>query len=239
VNVLGKAAAISAAWVRVTGQNPPTRLAVLYPLAQADLETQDGDAWGGAAGPHNWGAVDLRPPNIAERAAIDAGTLKTGYWLHADQTTGPTRLPTDVGQLHLDSHPGGIVYAMWFRAFEDDADGASAFLRVVLRMVGSLLADPSATLVGYASRLYERSYFEGTTKGGRPYGHRSEPLTAPEMANVNAYAAGMQRCLAVLSPALAGWVVPGAVPSASDPDPFDTTELPTVPSLPPDPSEVA
>jgi hypothetical protein len=249
VNVLAKAAALSAAWVRVTGKDPPTRVAVLWPLAQADLETSDGDAWGGALGPHNWGAVDLRAPNAVELMAIKAGTLKTGYWLHADGTTGPDRRPDDVGQLHLDSHPGGVQYAMFFQAEPDDAGGAAVFLRVVLRMVGSLLADPTATLEEYASRLYERSYFEGTTPGGRPYGHRSEPLTAPELANVNAYVAGITRCLATLTPALAGWVVPGGAtgdpvaPDVGDPGSgpaagqeageVGADERPTMPSLPP------
>lgn len=209
MNVLAKAAALSAAWSRVTGANPPTRLAVLYPLAQADLETQDGDAWGGDKGPHDWGATDYRAPNAAELAAISTGDLKTGYWLHADGTTGPDRRTGDVAQLHLDTHPGAGTYSMWFAAFDDDTAGAAYYLKIVLRMVGGLLSDPTATLEQYATDLYLHGYYEGRHAGARPVGHRSAPLTAPEQANVADYVAGCNRCLASLVPALAGWVVPG------------------------------
>jgi hypothetical protein len=211
MNVLAKAAALSVAWHNATGSDPPSRTAVLWPLAQADLETSDGDAWGGMAGPHNWGAVDLRAPNAAEMSAIKDGRIHTGYWLHADGTTGPSRRYDDVGQLHLDTHPGGGTYAMWFRAFVNDEGGATSFLRLVLSKIGSLFADPSATLEAYVSRLYIHSYFEGRVPGARPYGHRSEPLTLPEQANVVAYLAGITRCLTSLEPALVGWTPPGGV----------------------------
>ena len=209
MNVLAKAAALVQAWVDVTKQNPPSRNAILWPLAQADLETQDGDAWGGPVGPHDWGATDYRAPNAAELMAIKAGTLKTGYWLHADGTTGSDRQPTDVAQLHLDTHPGGGFYAMWFAAFPDDEHGAAYFLKIVLRMVGGMLSDPTATLEEYAELLYEHGYYEGRVQGARPVGHRALPFTAPETANVEAYVKGMNGCLATLGPALAGWSVPG------------------------------
>jgi hypothetical protein len=222
VNVLAKAAALSAAWVRKTGLNPPTRLAVLYPLAQADLETADGDAWGGDKGPHDWGATDYRPPNAAELSAIKAGTLLTGAWLHKDGSSSAERRQGDVAQLHTDSHPGGMTYAMWFAAFDDDTGGATYYLTIVLRMVGGLLSDPLATVVTYCTDLYLHGYYEGThptaaekAKGmapARPVGHRALPLTEAEQANVDAYVAGMDRCAASQAGALAGWTVPGEIP---------------------------
>lgn len=219
MNVIGKAAAVCAAWSRITGSNPPSRAAVLFPLAQADLETNDGDAWGGLTGPHNWGAVDLRAPNETEHAAIAAGTLKTGYWLHVDGSSSADRRAGDVGQLHVDSHPGGTTYSMWFRAFDSDDDGAASFLRVVFAKVGKLFDDPAPTLAEYVTRLYVGGYFEAThpTQAeraagmlpARPYGHRTAPFLPAEAANIAAYASGMARCLASLEPALAGWTVPG------------------------------
>ena len=209
MNSIAKAAALSAAWVDCTGQNPPSRNAVLWPLAQADLESMDGDAWGGDKGPHDWGCTDYRAPTAAEEAEIAAGTLKTGYWLHANGSAGADRQPTDVAQLHLDSHPGGTWYAMWFAAFPDDEHGAAYFLKIVLRMVGGCLADRASTIEDYAELLYEHGYYEGTTRGARPVGHRTLPFTAPEVANVEKYVAGMNRCIATLGPALAGWAVPG------------------------------
>lgn len=219
MNVIAKAAALSAAWVVRTGKNPPTRLAVIYPLAQADFETMDGDAWGGDKGPHDWGATDYRAPNPTEIAAIKAGTLKSGAWLHADGTSGMDRRAGDVGQLHTDSHPGGMTYAMWFAAFDDDTKGAAYYLAIVLRMVGGLLSDPLSTVGTFVADLYLHGYFEGVhptlaerAKGmapARPLGHRSLPFTEAEQENVNDYIGGVNRCIASQAPALAGWVVPG------------------------------
>jgi hypothetical protein len=220
MNVISKAAALSAAWSRVTGQNPPTRLAVLYPLAQADLETSDGDAWGGDKGPHDWGATDYRAPNAAELMAIKVGTLLTGAWLHADGTSSADRRVGDVAQLHVDSHPGGTTYSMWFSAFDDDEGGATYFLKIVLRNVGDLLSDPDATLEEYVTRNYQHGYFEfihptqaeraaGMVPARLPAARRIAPFNAAETANIAGYMSGVARCLATLEIALAGWVAPG------------------------------
>lgn len=219
MNVIAKAAALSQAWARVTGANPPTRAAVIYPLAQADFESMDGDAWGGDKGPHDWGCTDLRAPNAAELAAISAGELKTGAWLHTDGTSSMDRRPGDVGQLHVDSHPGGATYSMFFAAFDDDTGGATYYLKIVLRMVGGLLSGPNATVDQFVTDLYEHGYFEGVhptqaerAKGmqpARPVGHRSLPWTPAEAENVRDYIGGVNRCIASQAPALAGWTVPG------------------------------
>jgi hypothetical protein len=226
MNTIAKAAALCQAWVLRTGKNPPTRLAVIYPLAQADFETQDGDAWGGDKGPHDWGATDYRAPNATELAAIKAGDLKTGAWLHKDGTSSMDRQPGDVGQLHTDSHPGGMTYAMWFAAFDDDTKGAAYYLAIVLRMVGGILSDPLTMVGTFVADLYLHGYFEGVhptqverAKGmapARPVGHRSLPFTEAEQENVNDYIGGVNRCIAAQAPALAGWVVPGGVTVPGD-----------------------
>jgi hypothetical protein len=219
MNVIAKAAALSAAWSRVTGANPPTRIAVTYPLAQADFETMDGDAWGGDKGPHDWGATDYRAANATELVDITAGTLKTGYWLHTDGTYSADRRPGDVAQLHTDSHPGGATYAMWFAAFDDDTGGAAYYLKIVLRMVGTLLADAEATVEEFVDDLYLHGYFEGVhptqaeaaagMARARSVGHRALPWQPAEVENVKDYVGGVSRCLASQAPALAGWTVPG------------------------------
>jgi hypothetical protein len=219
VNVIAKAAALCVAWVNITKQNPPTRNAVIYPLAQADFESMDGDAWGGAKGPHDWGCTDFRAANATEMVDITAGTLKTGYWLHTDGTYSADRRPGDVAQLHTDSHPGGVTYAMWFAAFDDDTGGATYYLKIVLRMVGNLLSDVEATVDEFVDDLYLHGYFEGVhptqaekaagMAPARPLGHRALPWQPAEAANVKDYVGGVNRCMASQAASLTGWNVPG------------------------------
>lgn len=220
MNVVAKAGALAAAWQRYNGAPPPSLAAVLYPLAQADIETQDGDAWGGANGPHNWGAVDLRAPNVSELVAIHSGALKAGMWLYSDGTWGSDHRSESVGQLHLDTHPDGTSYAMWFRAFSTDVEGAESFLGVVLSMVGDLFTNPDPSIDDYAARQYLHGYYEGRHAGARHYTQRSIPLTPPEAANVADYVAGMQRVLPGLRKALDGWQLPAApsLPAILHPD---------------------
>jgi len=207
-----KANALASAWKMWTGAAAPSLEAILWPLAQADIETQDGDAWGGAQGPMNWGAIDLRAPNVNEIVAIRSGALTAGMWLYADGTWGSERKPEAVGQLHLDTHPGGTTYPMWFRAFASDVEGAESFLEVVLRMVGTLFSEPNPTLEEYATRLYRHGYYEGRHAGARPYPQRALPLTTPEAANVADYVRAMQSVLTGLTNALDGWTLEAAVP---------------------------
>ena len=197
-----KADALLAAWERVTGQPPPCRSAVLLCLAQAQLETRCGDAWPGC---HNWGATDYRSLRLGELTDYQGGTLVAGHWLHADGSHGADRRPGDVAQMHLDTHPGGGSYPMWFAAFDDDTSGAAYYLRIVLRMAGEVLASPLATSSDLATAVYLHGYYEGVHPGARPYTARTLPLTAPELANVADYARGLDRCRASIEPALTDW----------------------------------
>ena len=215
-----KATSLAQAWVRVTGAQVPNMNALHLGLAQAEFETNCGEAWGSA---HNWGATDLRSPNAAERAAYAAGTLKPGYWLHHDGTFGPDRRPGDVGIFQGDSDPNAGKFVVWFAAFDDDVSGAAYYLRYGRK---PCLNDPACTSDMFAEALYLAGYYGGVTPGARPVGKRTPPLNTGERANVTAYAKALDARLSVIVPALAGWAPPGFVaPPPPAPAPIDPATL--------------
>jgi hypothetical protein len=202
-----KATSLWLAWQDVTGATPPTMRALTLCLAQCEHETNCGDAWPMA---HDEGATDLRACTPAEIAAINAGQLHKGYWLYADNTWGPAHKPGAIGIMQTDSHPGGISYAVWFAAFDDDRHGFGYFLHVIRRMVPSaILADTQASPSQFAQALYLSCYYEGVHTGARRCGARALPLNSGEQANVDDYARAVARLLATIELALVGWVPPG------------------------------
>lgn len=242
-----KANALYTAWKRISGKAPPSNTALFIALCQAQFETTCGDAWPLA---HNWGAVDHRPCNPEELAAIAAGTLKDGYWLYADGTFGAEHQATVVGVLHSDSHPtpkGPVWYHVWFGAFPDDVLGSVNFLHTVFRMVPAVLTDPNLSVETYVEGIYLHCYFEGTVGGARPCGKRTLPFTPPEQANVDHYAGTINRLMGGIRAALTGWEYapppptpePPPVPKPEPPAPVQNpTPEPPVPEPTPEPTPV-
>ena len=228
-----KATALHTAWLQVLGVDPPSFSTFLLPLAQADFETNDGDAWPFA---HNWGACDLRALTPAELAAAEAGELTAGSWLHADGTSGGAHRADDKGILQVDSHPGGTTFRVWFASFPDDVAGAAYFLRIVCRSAKAVLLDPFASPLSYSTALYLGCYYEGRHTGARPCGHRSEPLNTGESANVADYAGVVARFTSTLRDLLtqAAWSLPAPPTPIVDPsgpadeatDPHEAETLP-------------
>jgi hypothetical protein len=225
-----KAGALWQAWINVTGAQPPSLNALMLALAQAQHETHAGDDWPGA---RNWGACDLRAPNLGERADIAVGALKNGMWLHHDGTYGPVHLPDDQGILQGDSDPNTGAFHVWFAAFPDDVSGAAYFLRIVLRCARAALADEACTPETYATALYLGCYYGGFHAGARPCGKRSAPFNEAELANIGDYAGAIAKILPGIQAALAGWAPPGQVAPDSfherDTDAPPPDEAPTKP----------
>jgi len=173
---------------------PSHRNAIEIAMSCAEHETNNGRAW---PGQNNFGAVQLRSLTADEQAAFDAGAIKAG-----DYTASRD------GCLRVDTHPGPtgpVPYPMWFAAFPDRPAGIAHFIKTLYRLTGGMFSDDAATCASTAQAMYLHGYYEGAHHGARPVGHRVNPLTAPELANIADYAGAMQRCRDVIVPMLTGW----------------------------------
>lgn len=187
---------------------PVPRNAILLAMAVAEGETNNGRAW---PGEWNFGAVQLRTLTDAERASFAAGDLKPG-----SRTTDTHRADVPQGALHVDTHPtpaGPQPYPVFFAAFPDRVWGIAFFLRTLWRLSIGSTGAPIAEAHGctpddLARAMYLHGYFEGSHAGARPMGQRTVALTPPEAANVGDYAASIRRCMAAITPMLAGWDPP-------------------------------
>jgi hypothetical protein len=160
-----KAGALWAAWVRLTGKTPPNPTALKLVLAQAEHETNCGDAWDFS---HNWGACNLRALNAAEREAFKAGALTPGMWLYPDGTYGLAHRADSVGTIRGDSDPNSGPFHVWFFAAPTDIDGAFYMLRAGVRGARTVLDDYTCTANAYAQALYVMCcYFGGFHAGAR------------------------------------------------------------------------
>ena len=131
-------AILVAAWdtVRVP---PPTEAHLHVAMCVARHETRYGRSWQGAMiGSHNWGAIQAgRPP------------AKTGY-----------------SRLYQDSHPNkngsNTSYAICFREYPTDEDGARDLLRVLFAKRPFVLrAAETGNLKSVAKEMHATGYFEG------------------------------------------------------------------------------
>lgn len=104
----------------------PSRLSLLLAMSVAEHETENGRAW---PGEWNFGAVQLRGLTQDELQAFQAGTLVAGA-----RTTVTNRSDVPEGALHVDTHPPGIPYPVWFCAFPTRPDGIVFFLHVLWRL---------------------------------------------------------------------------------------------------------
>jgi hypothetical protein len=224
-----KATALWQAWQQLEGAPPPNVNALQLALAQAELETNCGDAWPEA---HNWGACDLRSLTAAEFAAYKAGTLKVNDWLFPDGSTSSTWGPAATGLLKGDSDPNTGKFVVWFAAFPDDVAGAKYFLGIALRNTKGVLEDAACSPWSYAAQLYLACYFGGFHGGARPCGHRAAPFNAAELANIGDYANGITARLHGIVAGLVGWEPPGstvpAPPPAPEPPPAQPAPHPGV-----------
>ncbi len=167
----------------------PTDGELRYLLAVGEHETQCGDGMRGDLGSaHNWGGVQWRVPYADELAATQDGRLHAGSMIPG-------------GILRQDTRPGGQKYWVWFRAYPDDAHGAASLCATLYKYAPGtrLAAQNNGSPTDVATQMYLRGYFEGGHKGARATTQRSVPLTAPELANVTDYAAGLTAKLAAFS----------------------------------------
>ena len=193
-----------------------SRDALCLAMAVAEHETNNSRAWPGS---FNFGAVQLRGLTPAEAAAFAAGTLKAG-----DYT------PSRDGVLHVDTHPPGVPYPVWFAAFPTRVAGISFFLRTLWRLSAGAPEAPDATPASVALAMYQHHYFEGRHVDDRPWvAVRPVPLSAPEQANVDEYAGAVARCLAEIVTNLGGWE------TAQQPTDDETPATDPHPALPDEP----
>ena len=189
-------------------------------MAVAQHETCNGAAWPGS---NNFGAVQLRGLTADEAQAFHDGTLRAGDY-NADRS----------GVLHVDTHPPGIPYPVWFAAFPTRVAGSAYFLKTLWRLTGGACEAPDATPATVALAMYCRHYFEGRHVDDRPWVPiRPTPLDAPEQDNVSEYAGAVAKCLADIIVGLGGWETAqqsSATPTIAPTDPAppmpheDTTE---------------
>ncbi len=230
-----KANATCLAWKQLTGALPPSALALVIPMAQAQFETREGDAWPYS---HNWGAMDYRACTASELAEIEAGTLCEGNWLFSDGTHDAAHDGSKqaVATLHRDTHADGSPFYVWFAASDDDVEGAKKFLRVIFGMAKTELLDPNVTGATYSLPLYMHCYYEGeptpTLGAPRPCGHRSLPLTLAEQHRVDVYAKNIDAIVKTIQGALdaAQWLPPGYIEHATGEVVRDEAAPDTVPT---------
>lgn len=172
------------------------RGALLLAASVAEHETNNGLAWPGS---FNFGACQLRGLTSAELGAFATGALKAG-----DYT------PSHDGVLHVDTHPPGIPYPVWFAAFPTRVAGIGFFLRTLWRLSAAAPEAPGATPASVALAMYRNHYYEGRHIDDRPWiKERPLPLSPSEQANVDNYAVAIAKCLDVIVLHLGGWETAG------------------------------
>jgi hypothetical protein len=168
------------------------RDALVLAMSVAEHETNNGRAWPGS---NNFGAVQLRGLNAAEFAAFQAGTLKAGDY-NADRS----------GVLHVDTHPPGVPYPVWFAAFPTRVLGVAYFLKALWRLSAGACEAPDASAATVALAMYCHHYFEGRHVDERPWvAVRPVPLSPDEQLNVNEYAGAVSACRDTIIAGLGGW----------------------------------
>jgi len=224
-----RARALWDAWVAVTGKSPPNYNAIALVLAQANHETNCGDAWNGS---RNWGACNLRSMNDAELAAFKSGSLSVGDYLYSDQTTGRAKQPNTIGVLEGDSDPLKGGYRVWFAVFPDDTRGAAYMLRAGVKGARAVLDDPECAPHTFAKALYAVACYYGgvhPTPKEKALGwplprvctkRTGGPENPSEEANVNDYTTALLRNLPIVDAGLAGWSPPGAYSGPAPADAF-------------------
>jgi hypothetical protein len=170
---------------------PSHRNAIIIAMSVAEHETNNGRAWPGT---NNFGAVQLRTLTPNELASFQAGTLKAGDYNAAHD-----------GVLHVDTHPPGIPYPVWFAAFPTRAEGIWRYLQTLWRLSAGRADFTDATCADVVKEMYLHGYFEGFHPGARPVGKRTLPLTPPEQANVDDYTGAVQKCRDMIEPQLDSW----------------------------------
>jgi hypothetical protein len=194
-----KAGVVAAAWQRTLGE-PPTRHALVLAMAVADFETRLGDAGGTWRGEHNWGAIHRRSLTPSEASIL----LGHGVFPTGDDALRTARGLLTAGSneaLHIDKNQVGPYFA-WFWAFDNDTDGASKYLELLVRNrrgVRAVIDTGSPTEL--AAAMYASRYFEGTS---------AEPRE-----NIRAYAARIEDYQARVESALLGWPAPTTSPTGA------------------------
>jgi hypothetical protein len=199
---------------------PSHRNAIILACSVAQHETQNGLAWPGS---NNFGAVQLRALTVPEAGAFNAGLLKAG-----DYT------PSRDGVLHVDTHPPGVPYAIWFAAFPTRIAGIVHFLKELWRISEGAPDADGATVESVVLEMYCGHYFEDRFKDDRGWQpRRAKPLSATEQKDVDDYAGdlvggGVNACYQMICGALASWDY-GRDANVTTADP---TEEPTRPEIP-------
>jgi len=198
-----KANAVVAAWKQRYQGKVPSKHAVIMCCAVAEHETRCGDSWNNSG---NWGAIQRRVMNAAERAVV---------------LQGGTPPPSDAfEQLHGDSSPINGRYKTWFWAFPrgvtyslaglagDDA-GAWKLIEVLLVKRAVIAATIDTTDVQtLASNMYHTRYYEGI----------HDPRVAGGVdQNIQDYAHALSFTSGAFAAGLASWQPDGVAPTGTLP----------------------
>ena len=216
-----KANAFASAWKSKFGVDPKPATVALG-LSVAQHETRCGDAW---PGEYNWGAVQHRVPNTDERSVLSAagppnpksvGAARDALALAIAAGTIPE---PEQCALHVDSSPGKGWYWVFFWSFNNDEEGAAFFIRIIAeKRAACRAALENATLenldlaaTDLATQMYRSRYYEGFHDPKEPGGIQ---------ANIDDYAASLQRILPGIVAGMSGWA-PGATLPPPDPNAID------------------
>lgn len=223
-----KSSALSEAWRGLFGSYPP-RCAVVLSLAVAIHETNAGDAKGWE-GEHNWGAVQLRSPNDAERAVLASVKPSPKNTQAARDALAAAGLEEPKGALHADWSPTKHdFYWVYFAKFGSDVDGARYFLNVLAKKRPTccvVLRDPYGTERALAERMHQTGYYEGFQSPAKHYkgspGHwvecdASDPnAVSGAEADIQDYTWALSRLTPDIKIALASWTPGDPAPNLDD-----------------------
>lgn len=231
-----KADAFVHGWRERRGDDPPLH-AVVLGLSVAQHETACGDSW---PGEHNWGAVQKRVPNAAEKALLSQkGIVPSPKNVAAARAAiAEAGLPVVDEALHVDSSPGKGWYFVYFWAYQTDVGGASLFVKIIAVNRPACLAillNDYGSETQLAQAMYNSRYYEGFyektkwyTKGADGKWHKwTSADPTPEGAvqgatlNVRAYAGALAAITPAIRLALKDWHVPSGEPTE---DPAPETE---------------
>jgi hypothetical protein len=216
-----KANSLAAGW-KLEFQADPPKNAVILALSIAQLESKCGDIWPMA---HNWGCLQQRVPNIAERKVLmDAGLVPLTENIPAGQAALAAAVaagkvaPNTEGILWVDSSPTDGYYWVFFRTFPSDAEAAERFVHVLATdrpACKHALESVAGSEQEVATCMYMSGYYQGMHKPDTAEGRQ---------ANINSYASAMRSWTPSIRNALTSWY-PGAQAPSNFPDPDPSTDI--------------
>lgn len=227
-----KANAYAEAWLKVFNSAPNLH-AVVLGLAVAEHETRCGDAW---PGENNWGAVQLRSLNAAERQAVLGIPPHPTNVEEAREAIKVAGLVEPKGALHADYSPTKArYYFVYFVRYDIEAEGAVKCVRTLAEERPScriVLTDQYGSEYALAERMYATKYYEGfrdptatyELQGGKwvKLVDPTVPAKGQRMAgrdlNITDYARALAKLTPGIKAALVGWTLGAAPPPPAELD---------------------